>query len=356
MFTTARLKLTAWYLLIIMTVSILFSLVIYSTFNRDLQRIEHFQKLRQEERQGIAPVLELFRQERERLGQPVPIPRNFDMPDPEIVSEVRARLITILFLVNLGIFGFAGLAGYFLAGRTLRPIKEMVDEQGRFIADASHELRTPLTSLKSETEVTLRDKKLTLADAKKQLVSNLEEVNNLQVLSDNLIKLTQYQKTNNNFVFEKIQLKSVIDEACKKVAGLAKQKGVKIKNNVKNFALEAEKNSFCELFIILLDNAVKYNPKGTEIVLSSEKTDDHVIVEISDNGVGIKKEEIQHLFNRFYRGDKSRAKSKVAVYGLGLAIARQIVEKHNGTIRIESSESNGTTFTIKVPIKALKSD
>ena len=363
MFNEARIKLTAWYLLIIMTISILFSLVIYTTLNRDLVRIERFQQLRQEERQGLVPTLEQLRQERERLGQSVPqIPRNFNMPDPELVSEARARLITILILVNLGIFGFAGLAGYFLAGRTLRPIKVMVDEQNRFITDASHELRTPLTSLKSETEVALRDKKLTLADAKKQLVSNLEEVNNLQTLSDNLIKLTQYQKGSNNFIFEKISLKSIVDEACKKVASLAKQKGVKINNTVKNFSIKAEKNSFCELFVILLDNAVKYNPKGTEIVLSSEKTDDHVIVEISDNGVGINKEEIPYLFDRFYRSDKSRTKSKVAGYGLGLAIAKEIVEKHNGTIKVESKEGKGptphkatrgkgTTFIIRIPLK-----
>ena len=83
-----------------------------------------------------------------------------------------------------------------MVGRTLRPIAEMVDEQTRFIADASHELRTPLTSLKSEIEVNLRDKKLALADVKKLLKSNLEEVNNLQVLSDELIKLTQSKLRN----------------------------------------------------------------------------------------------------------------------------------------------------------------
>jgi len=352
MFQKARIKLTTWYLLIIMMISVLFSLAIYTAVSSDFRRIERFQKLRQEERANLGPALEQFRQEQERLGQPVPsIPRNFNVPDPEIVSEARTRLITILTFVNLSILGFAGLAGYFLAGRTLRPIKEMVDEQNRFITNASHELRTPITTLRSEIEVAQRSKDLTLKDAKKLLASNLEEVKSLQKLSDNLIELTKYQKTNNNLVAEKASLESIVDEACKKVAKLAAQKGIKIKNGVKNISLEVEKNTFCELFVIILDNAIKYNPKGTEITLTSKKTDSQVIIKVSDNGIGIKKEEIPHLFGRFYRGDKSRSKTEVPGYGLGLSIAKQIVEKHNGTIKVESEEGKGTTFSIKVPIK-----
>ncbi|OGD83092.1 hypothetical protein A2165_04120 [Candidatus Curtissbacteria bacterium RBG_13_40_7] len=352
MFQKARIKLTTWYLLIIMTISILFSLAIYAAVNRDLHRIERFQRVRQEEREGLVPALEQFRRDRERLGLPPPsIPGGFNTPDPEIIKETRIRLISTLGLVNLGILGLAGLAGYFLAGRTLRPIKEMVDEQNRFIADASHELRTPITSLRSEIEVAQRDKDLTLKNAKNILASNLEEVKNLQTLSDDLIELTRFQKDNSNFVFKNISLKAVIQEACRKAEQLAKKKGIKIQNKIKNFTLQVEKNTFCQLFVILLDNAIKYNPKGTKIILSSEKTDDHVIIKVSDTGSGIKKEEIQHLFDRFYRGDKSRTKLEVAGYGLGLSIAKGIVEKHSGSIEVESEEGKGTTFTVKIPIK-----
>jgi len=355
MFQKARIKLTVWYLLIIMVISGLFSLAIYTAVNRDLSRIERFQKTRQQEREGLAPALEQFRRDRERLGLPPPsIPGGFNTPDPEIIKETRIRLISTLALVNLGILGLAGLAGYFLAGRTLRPIKEMMDEQNRFITDASHELKTPITSLRSEIEVAQRSKDLTLKDAKKLLASNLEEVKNLQTLSDNLIEITQHQKANNNFVFEKSLLKSIANEACKKITKSATQKGIKIKNRVKDILLEVEKNTFCELFVVLLDNAIKYNPKGTEVTLSSEKTDGQVIIKVSDNGIGIKKEEVPHLFDRFYRGDKSRAKSEVAGYGLGLSIAKGIVENHNGTIRVESEEGKGTTFTIQIPIKHSK--
>lgn len=178
MFQNARIKLTAWYVLIIAIISVLFSIAIYVTVNRELERLEHSQIVRQLQWQRLGP------------GPAIAMPDDID------VSEVRFRIIMTLGLVDASIVLLSSLAGYFLAGRTLAPIAEMVDDQNRFIADASHELRTPLTSLKSEIEVTLRDKKIGLRDTKALLVSNLEEVNKLQNLSDNLIKLTQYHKVN----------------------------------------------------------------------------------------------------------------------------------------------------------------
>src|SRR3989304_7701028 len=165
---SCQIKLTVWYLLIIMLVSVVFSLVIYSGINRELGRFERSQVLR-------------LRREQE-LMLPAPLPPELRGLDAQIVAAARMRLTLTLVLINIGIFGIAGFAGYFLAGRTLKPIKEMVDEQNRFITDASHELRTPITSLKTEIEVNLRDKNLS-KDAKKLLESNLEEVNSLQSLS-----------------------------------------------------------------------------------------------------------------------------------------------------------------------------
>lgn len=316
MFQSARLKLTVWYLFIAVLVSGFFSLIIFAGISREFRRIGHFQRLRLEER---------F--------------------DPEIIMEARTRLMIILGLVNLGIWAVAGIAGYFLAGRTLRPIKDMLDEQNRFIADSSHELRTPLTSLKSEMEVNLRDKNLTAANAKKLITSNLEEVNRLQLLSDNLIKLTQYQ-SDSRLVFESIPLKPVIDDACKKVAGTAKRRGIKINNLVKDCLIKGERNSIGELFVILLDNAVKYSLSGGEIILTSARADGRVLVEIKDHGIGISPIDMPHIFDRFYRGDKSRTKSDVSGYGLGLSIAKQIVDRHQGIITVASRLNAGTTFKL----------
>ena len=175
MFQKARIKLTAWYLLIIMLVSILFSVVIYSGINRELGRFERSHVI-------------IFRDERLVPPNPPP-PVDITKIDTQGLTAARTRLTLTLIFINIGIFWIAGLAGYFLAGRTLRPIKEMVDEQNRFITDASHELRTPLTSLKTSIEVNLRNKNMTLAQAKELIKSNLEDVEYLQTLSDGLIRL-----------------------------------------------------------------------------------------------------------------------------------------------------------------------
>lgn len=325
MFKKARIKLTAWYLLIIMLISIIFSMVIYTVINQEYSRIERFQKLRQER-----------------------ILRRMDLDDLHI-AEARIRLQAILILVNVGVLVVSGFAGYFLAGRTLKPIKEMIDEQNRFITDASHELRTPITSLKTEIEVNLRDKGLS-KETKKILESNLEEVNNLQVLSDNLIRLAGYQKGNGS-VFEKISLKEITGDAIKKVANLAKQKHITIKNNVTDLEVEGDKQSLSEAFIIFLENAVKYSHQHTSITLTSKVIDHSVVVDIKDEGVGIAEEDMLHLFERFYRADKSRTKIEVQGYGLGLAIAKQIIDKHDGQIKVKSKQGKGTTFSIQLPIK-----
>jgi signal transduction histidine kinase len=249
------------------------------------------------------------------------------------------------------ILGGSAFAGYMLAGRTLNPIADMVDEQNRFITDASHELRTPLTSLKAEIEVNLRDPNLSLDQTKSILKSNLEEVNSLQVLSDGLIRLTQYQQGQNELSFTTVQLSIVIKEAIRKVTNAAKTKHITITNDIRSVNLEGNQTSLTELFVIFLDNAIKYSPKQKTIHLTGKKNNGHIIIEITDQGIGIDEKDIPHLFDRFYRADKSRTKNAAPGYGLGLAIAKQIVDQHNGTIRVTSQLKKGTTFTIELPTK-----
>lgn len=342
MFHSTRIKLTAWYFLIIMLISISFSAAIYRVLTSELDRVERMQKLRIEHR-----LPERFR---------IIPPQNDDLSrslywDPEVIEETKKRIKIILIAINLAILGISTGAGYFLAGRTLRPIKDMVEEQSRFISDASHELRTPLTSLKSEIEVNLRDKHLTLSDAKKLLESNLEEVNSLQVLSDGLIKLTQYQKMKNGLSVESLSSTAIAFESIKKIAGLAKKKNISIVNDAKDYPFEGNRQTLVELLVIFLDNAIKYSPKATKINISSEKIDGNIFIHIKDQGIGVDKRDIPHLFDRFYRADKSRTKSNVSGYGLGLSIAKQIVDRHKGSVTVKSKVGEGSTFTVQIPEK-----
>lgn len=349
MFESARLKLTAWYLCIIMLISMLFSVVIYTNVNNDLIRIETRQRRVQER---MRAPMDQFLNQLKAQGIPTPPIQNRP-PDASMteVAEARNRLILVLIFINLGILVISGIAGYFLAGQTLQPIKEMVDEQNRFITDASHELRTPLTSLRSEMEVTLADKHLKTGEAREVITSNLEDVIRLQTLSDNLLELAQFEKSTLTSHFSQVKLADVLHDAVKKVSGIAKKKQIPIQNEIKDPVVHGNYDSLSELFVILLDNAIKYSPEKSIVTIASQKTDHHVIIGISDQGAGIAASDIPHIFDRFYRADKSRTSQSAKGYGLGLSIAKKIVDAHRGTLSVKSAVGRGTTFFVELPCK-----
>lgn len=346
MFHSARIKLTAWYLLIIMLISIAFSVAIYRVLISEIDRVEKAQRLRIERRFPQLNNIPQF-DNKDELWQVYFL-------DPQLVIETKRRLKLFLLLVDLFILAGSAAAGYFLAGKTLEPIENMVYEQKQFITNASHELRTPLTSLKTEIEINLRDNKLNLVNAKKLLKSNLEEVDNLQSLSDKLIKLSRYQGGENGLSVSEVSLKSIISDSIKLIEKLAKSKKISIENKITDYNFEGNKQSLIELFVILLDNAIKYSPVKSSITVNSKKSDGHLLISVADQGIGIDKSEIPNLFKRFYRADKSRTKTEVHGYGLGLSIAKQITERHNGQIKVKSETGKGSTFTVHIPIKHFK--
>lgn len=272
-----------------------------------------------------------------------------DQMNPELIAETKQRILLTLTAANAGILVITGGLGYFLAGRTLKPIREMIDEQNRFITDASHELKTPLTALRSEFEVAILDeRKLQLKEAKHLIRSGFEEIVNLQVLAENLLELTHQQKKIISLKTEDTSLLEIIEAALKRVIPLARKRQIAINNQVDDFVLKGETQSLAELFVILLDNAIKYSDKNSDITLTSKQTDHHIEVAVKDAGIGIDEKDIPHIFDRFYRADKSR--SKTPGYGLGLSIAKKIVETHKGTISVHSSKK-GTIFTVLLPSK-----
>ena len=119
-------------------------------------------------------------------------------------------------------------------------------------------------------------------------------------------------------------------------------------NKVGDQEISGDANSLTEMFVILLDNSIKYSDKNTCITLESKISGKNVVVSIKDEGIGIDKKDIPYIFERFYRADKSRTKSHVKGFGLGLSIAKQIAEKHNGQIKVESAQGKGSTFFVSI--------
>lgn len=330
MFQSARLKLTVWYVLITMLVSITFSLAFYRASTFEIQRIInriHYLQLQSSQLQ-------------------LPTPPNAIITLDQL-QDVKTRLQISLIVINGVILVLAGGAGYFLAGRTLRPIRRMVDEQNQFISDASHELRTPIATLRAEMEATLLEKHLGDKEARSLIESNLEELGKLQELANRLLQLAHTHKKNEELT-DDVALQEAIQAAYKKVAPMAKKKQVTFEISPIEGVVKGDKQRLTEVFINLFDNAVKYSHAKTAVIVSSRKKKNAAVIAIMDHGIGISPDDLPYIFDRFYRADKSR--SQAEGHGLGLSIAKKILSAYNSSIEVESQLKKGTTFTITLPL------
>ncbi|MGH7203276.1 MAG: sensor histidine kinase [Candidatus Levyibacteriota bacterium] len=330
MFQSARLKLTAWYLVIIMMVSVTFSIAFYQASTQEIQRLINRIKFQQSHHNDyIIP----------------PPPEGIITLDE--LQDVKTRLEIALIIVNGIILVLAGGAGYFLAGRTLQPIQAMVDEQNQFISNASHELRTPIATLRAEMEGSLLEKHLSDKEARKLITSNLEELSRLQELSNSLLQLTHVHSTANKPTAI-VSLQEVLQTAEKKVRPHLKKKEMTLALPTVNEQVIGDRHALTEVFVNLFDNAIKYSHEKTAINVSTSIKQHMINIDVSDSGIGISVEDLPHIFERFYRADKSR--SKAEGYGLGLSIVHNIVRIHDGNLTVKSKEGEGTTFTITLPL------
>lgn len=330
MFHSARIRLTILYIVIVALVSVIFSSIIYRDITLELQHSYQRAEVKLSETPAIfvpnrTAVLTFLADDLERAKH-----------------IVRIRLL----IVNTIIIAASGIAAYFLAGKTLRPLEEAVEEQKRFVSDASHELRTPLTVMKSEIEVSLRDKNITAKESKQLLKSNLEEVDKMQKLTNYLLALNRYESGNAKLSKNKINIAEVAENVVEHYKKAAKLKGISLTSNSKEVFAYVNETSIEELISILIDNAIKYTPEKGRVEITIAMRKRQPIIKVADTGIGIKASEIPYIFNRFYRADNSRSKNQTDGYGLGLAIAKSIVELHSGSIDVQSSPNRGTTFTI----------
>jgi len=333
MFKKARLKLTAFYLAIIMTISLSFSAFIYQSVSSEFQR-----------------RLSIIETRLELQQRGFHLPPNRDSFFLEDLRLARRQVAFVLVYTNGVIFIFSAIAGYFLAGKTLSPIEAAMEDQKRFIADASHELKTPLTVLQTSTEVTLRTKKLSLSQAKHALRQNLEEIEKLKYLTNSLLSLTHYEQNGSHLTFQSTNLKSLVQKVIKQFTPLTQDKTIHLKTNLKPVTLAVHPESIEKALSILLDNALKYTPPKGTITVTLKKSKKSALISVSDTGIGISKHDLPHIFERFYRADTSRSKFSADGFGLGLSMAKRIVELHHGTIQTKSQPGRGATFTIRLPL------
>lgn len=331
MFKNATIKLTLWYLAIIVAINLSFSVILYEI--------------------GVAQINRGLHMQTQRITREFPVLENqrLLMPDRDI-SMSKHELLLKLFSYNLMILLISGLASYWLARRTLEPIEAAHQRQKRFTSDVSHELRTPLTAIRMESEVSLLNKKADKKELINTIKSNLEEVTKIESLINNLLKLSKLEVEDLRQSFTSVETNTIIDEAIDKVAVHSKKKEIKIIKPKNKTQLIVEKESAVQLLTIILENAIKYSHKRSEIVINLEDNTKQTVISVKDHGIGIKQEDLEHIFDRFYKSDQSRVKKHGdGGYGLGLSIAKMIADVHNANIIIASEFKKGTIVEIVFP-------
>ena len=347
MFRSTVLQLTAWYALGIMVLSLAFSVGLYQLAGHEVDsRLRHFAaNLTGSSNENVTtPVLTT-------LPAGVP-PNGFD--DPMTVGDYRTaevnssdqHVLVELIWLNVGILVAGTLGSYFLARRTLKPIEEAHHAQSRFTSDASHELRTPLATMKLELEAALKSGELSKEEVDEILASNLEEVEKLTALVSMLLDLSRLDNDAKKLQFQRVDFSTVVRGAIEDQHTPAGR----IKEVIsQNLDVAGDSVALRQLVMVLLDNAQKYSPADSIITVTAKRQPKQVVLSVANPGKPIPEESLPHLFDRFYRVDTARTTSAREGYGLGLSIAKKIVDLHQGEISVKSDKRT-TVFTVILPI------
>jgi len=218
-----------------------------------------------------------------------------------------------------------------------------------FTADASHELKTPLCAMRGEAEVLL-SKGRTAGEYQEGLVHFIEQFDHLNQMINDLILLSKLDSSQIELKIVPLRLDLLVKDLCNLFQVLAEQKGITLEiDKAQELTVMGDKFRLQQLFTNLIDNAIKYTQEGI-IRVTLEKNQENVLVKVSDTGIGIPREELESIFKRFYRVDKSRSRETGGV-GLGLSIAEWIVNAHHGRIEVDSDLNKGSTFTVYLPLQ-----
>ncbi|WP_339250962.1 ATP-binding protein [Sporosarcina sp. FSL W8-0480] len=221
-----------------------------------------------------------------------------------------------------------------------------------FVANVSHELRTPITSIKGFTE-TLLDGAMNEPQVLKDFLEIIQkESDRLDILIDDLLELSRIEREGFHLQYGSVHISDVIDDSIKIVSGPLEKKGMNlIVQGQSGINIQADKGRLIQVMVNLLINSINYSKAQTTIFITTSETREQVIIQVTDEGIGIKKDELPRLFERFYRVDRGRSRESGGT-GLGLAIVKHLIEAHAGKVSVESELGVGTSFTITLPKKA----
>lgn len=270
------------------------------------------------------------------------------------VKELRAGIAQISkgdFSARVRVHGkneFAELAEAF---NVMSQRMEVLDRsRNQFVSNASHELKTPLTTMKILLETVLYQEVYD-PDISHEFLSDIDkEIDRLSNVVSDLLTLVSIDSGETRLNSAYLSLRDLVSDNVKRLSPLARERGIELEFGAKeNVEVFGDAVKLTQVFYNLIDNAIKYTPRGGRVNVDVTRQGKTVVAKVTDNGIGIPEEDQIHIFDRFYRVDKARSRETGGT-GLGLSIVKQIILMHNGSISVSSAENTGTTFTVELPV------
>lgn len=235
--------------------------------------------------------------------------------------------------------------GYYMAGRALVPLKEAYDKQKQFAADASHELRTPLAVVMSSADLLLADPSIQNPFLRQVIEDLKSEVKKMTNLVSDLLMVARSDNNALKVNIKRLDLQELLEHVVRIMTPIAEKKNIDLRGeNLNRVFVKGDEDRLRQLMIILTDNAIKYTPEGGKVAIGLIEKE-RVGITVTDTGIGISKEDLGKIFERFYRVDKARSR-EMGGNGLGLSIAKELVRMNGGEIGVESELGSGTRFTV----------
>lgn len=264
------------------------------------------------------------------------------------LENSQARSVKIIVSVMIFFWVLSLFASIYLAEWTRKPILESFERQKTFVENASHELRTPLAVLQNRLESLFRKPDETILDNSERIAASLEEVRNMKLLTTNLLNLA---RRDDGLAPEFTLVEPVFfDDIFGNYRLVAEEQGKTFMGDNKlTRPIKSDKVLLKQLLTILFDNAIKYTGPDGYVYLVVRQQDKQLEIDVLDNGVGISDGDKAKIFDRFYRVDKARTRQSGG-FGLGLALAKQIVDSLNGDIRVQDNQPRGSVFEVRLPL------
>lgn len=294
------------------------------------------------------PALEVLRHQalqgvlHETLRKNVPLTQEIFIHSPQ-ERTLRAQTLP----VSYG----EGQTGVLAALYDITDIRRLETVRQEFVANVSHELKTPLTSIKGYVE-TLESGAIDDPKHNREFLSIIaEHTRHLALLIDDVLDLSAIEAKRMKFRYDAVSVHEVAERLIKGLAPMANTKKVTVKNNLTETLpkVRADRDKLAQIFMNLLDNAIKFNRNGGSVELSAKADKSHLTITVKDTGAGIAPEDLPRVFERFYRADKAHSHD-VAGTGLGLAIVKHLIDAHQGTISVTSERGQGSSFAVTLPL------